>query len=240
MQRMASPEQGPAVVIAGIGEGFGLALARTFAGAGYDIIGVSRSGRCDPAAAALTAAHGRAYLPLTCDLADDDAVARILAPHAARIEVAIYNAHHLVIAPFLETAARDVALAMMINCGGAVAMVRALLPAMLARGQGTLIMTGATAARRASAGFAALAMSKFALRALAQSLAREYAPKGIHVAHVVVDGLIDEPQTHRRFPDRSGVMIDGDALAATYLSIVRQPPSTWTQEIDVRPSSGKF
>jgi NAD(P)-dependent dehydrogenase (short-subunit alcohol dehydrogenase family) len=237
---MVSSDHGPAIAIAGIGEGFGLALANTFAAAGYDIIGLSRSGRCDAAAAALTAAHGRGYLPLTCDVTDDGAVARILAPHAARVAAAIYNAHHLVIAPFLETGASDVAQAMAINCGGAVALARALLPEMLARGQGTLIMTGATATRRASAGFSALAMSKFALRALAQSLAREYGPKGIHVAHVVVDGLIDEPQTHRRFPDRRDAMIDADALAATYLSIVRQPPSMWTHELDVRPSTGRF
>ena len=237
---MASFVQSPAVLIAGIGEGFGLALAKTFAAAGYDIIGLSRSGRCDAAAAALTAPHGRAYLPLICDVIDNDAVARALEAHAARIEVAIYNAHRLVIAPFLETGAGDFAQAMAINCSGAVAMARALLPAMLARGQGTLILTGATAAQRASAGFAALAMSKFALRALAQSLAREYGPKGIHVAHVVVDGLIDEPQTHRRFANRDGAMIEPDALAATYLSIAQQPPSTWTQEIDVRPSAGKF
>jgi len=237
---MASSQQGPVVAIAGIGEGFGLSLAKAFSGAGYDVIGLSRSGRCDPAAAALTAAHGRAYVPLTCDVTDDGAVAAILAPHAPRIEVAIYNAHHLVIAPFLETAAGDFAQAMAINWGGAVAMSRALLPKMLARGQGTLIMTGATAATRASAGFAALASSKFALRALAQSLAREFGPNGVHVVHVVVDGLIDEPQTRRRFPDRSGAMIDADALAATYLSIVRQPPSTWTHELDLRPSSGRF
>src|SRR4029077_18793631 len=130
--------------------------------------------------------------------------------------------------------------AMAINWGGAVAMSRALLPKMLARGQGTLIMTGATAATRASAGFAALASSKFALRALAQALAREFGPNGVHVVHVVVDGLIDEPQTRRRFTDRSGAMIDADALAATYLSIVQQPPSTWTHELDLRPSSGRF
>ena len=237
---MAPSAYHPAVLIAGIGEGFGLALAKAFAGAGYDVIGLSRSGRCDPAAAAETVPHGRSYLPLICDVTDETAIARLLAPHAARIEVAIYNAHHLVIAPFLDTGASDFAKAMAINCGGAVAMARALLPAMLARGKGTLILTGATAARRASAGFAALAMSKFALRALAQSLAREYGPKGIHVTHMVVDGLIDEPQTHRRFADRTSAMIDADALAATYLSIMRQPPSTWTHEIDVRPSSGKF
>ena len=116
---MASSQQGPAVAIAGMGEGFGLSLAKAFSAAGYDVIGLSRSGRCDNAAAALTAAHGRAYVPLTCDVTDDGAVAAILAPHAPRIEVAIYNAHHLVIAPFLETAAGDFAQAMAINWGGA-------------------------------------------------------------------------------------------------------------------------
>jgi NADP-dependent 3-hydroxy acid dehydrogenase YdfG len=236
---MAS-EHHPAVLIAGIGEGFGLSLARAFAAAGYDIIGLSRSGRTAKAAAALTAPHGRAYVSLTCDLTVDGAVAHALALHAPRIEAAIYNAHHFLFAPFLETGAGAFAQAFAVNCGGAVSVARALLPAMLARGRGTLIMTGATAARRATAGFAALAASKFALRAVAQSLAREYGAKGIHVAHVVIDGLIDEPQTGRRFPERHAALMDGDELAAMYLSIVRQPPSVWTNELDLRPAGERF
>ena len=230
----------PAVLIAGIGEGFGLSLARAFAAAGYDIIGLSRSGRSANAAAALTAPHGRAYVSLACDLTVDGAVAHALAPHAPRIEAAIYNAHHFLFAPFLEIDAGAFAQAFAVNCGGAVSVARALLPAMLARGRGTLIMTGATAARRATAGFAALGASKFALRAVAQSLAREYGAKGIHVAHVVIDGLINEPQTGQRFPDRHAALIDSDELAATYLSIVRQPPSVWSHELDVRPSGERF
>ncbi len=237
---MVSVEQNPAVMIAGIGEGFGLSLAKTFAGAGYDIVGLSRSGRADAAAGALAAARGRAYVSLTCDLAVDGAVAHALAPHAGRIDVAIYNAHHFLFAPFLGIGAGAFAQALAVNCEGAVSVARALLPAMLARGRGTLIMTGATAARRATAGFAALAASKFALRAVAQSLAREFGAKGIHVAHVIVDGLIDEPQTRLRFPDRHGALMDGDQLAAAYLSIVRQPPSVWTHELDLRPAGERF
>jgi NADP-dependent 3-hydroxy acid dehydrogenase YdfG len=237
---MVSVERNPAVLIAGIGEGFGLALARTFAAAGYDVIGLSRSGRADAATAALTAARGRSYVSLTCDVALDGAVVHALAPHAGRIEVAIYNVHHFLVAPFLEIGAGAFAQALAVNCGGAVSIARALLPAMLSRGRGTLIMTGATAARRATAGFVALAASKFALRAVAQSLAREFGAKGIHVAHVIVDGLIDEPQTRLRFPDRRSAMMDGDELAAAYLSIVRQPPSVWTHELDLRPAGEKF
>jgi NADP-dependent 3-hydroxy acid dehydrogenase YdfG len=237
---MISPEHNPAVLIAGIAEGFGLALAKAFAAAGYDIVGISRSGRADAAAAALTAQRGRAYASLTCDLAADGAVAHALAPHAPRIEAAIYNAHTFLFAPFLEISAAEFAQALAVNCAGAASVARALLPAMLARGRGTLIMTGATAARRATTGFAALGASKFALRAVAQSLAREYGPKGIHVAHVIVDGLIDEPQTRLRFPDRSGAAMDADELAATYLSIVRQPSSVWTHELDLRPSAERF
>ena len=237
---MASLKHDPAVLIAGIGEGFGLSLAKAFAAAGYDVIGLSRSGRADAAAAALTAARGRSYVSLTCDVAVDGAVAHALAPHAWRIDVAIYNAHHFLFAPFLEIGAGAFAQALAVNCEGAVSVARALLPAMLARERGTLIMTGATAARRATAGFAALAASKFALRAVAQSLAREFGAKGIHVAHIIVDGLIDEPQTRLRFPDRRGAMIDGDELAAAYLSIVRQPPGVWTHELDLRPCGERF
>jgi NAD(P)-dependent dehydrogenase (short-subunit alcohol dehydrogenase family) len=103
---------------------------------------------------------------------------------------------------------------------------------MLPRGRGTVIFTGATASLRGGAGFAAFAGGKFALRALAQSLARELGPSGIHVAHVVLDGQVGR--------DPAGAKIDPDAVAETYLALHLQPKSAWTHELDLRPSVEKF
>ena len=111
---------------------------------------------------------------------------------------------------------------------------------MLARQAGTIILSGATAARRGGAKFAAFASAKFALRGLAQSLSREFGPRGIHVAHVVIDGLIDEPQSDRRFGPAELARMDPDAVARTYLGLATQHPSVWTHELDLRPFSGRF
>ena len=105
----------------------------------------------------------------------------------------------LTIKPFEQTTTSEFEQAWRVACLGAMVAVQAVIPHMAARGQGTIILTGATAGLRGAANFSAFASAKFALRGLAQSLAREYGPKGVHVAHVVIDGLIDEPQTDQRF-----------------------------------------
>jgi NAD(P)-dependent dehydrogenase (short-subunit alcohol dehydrogenase family) len=111
---------------------------------------------------------------------------------------------------------------------------------MIAAGTGAIILTGATAGRRGNARFAAFASAKFALRGLAQSLAREYGPSGIHVAHVVLDGLIDGPQTQQRFGPARSPRMDPDAVAQAYVTLVDQDPSCWTHELDLRPFAERF
>jgi NAD(P)-dependent dehydrogenase (short-subunit alcohol dehydrogenase family) len=106
---------------------------------------------------------------------------------------------------------------------------------MVAAGRGTMFFTGATAALRGGANFAGLAIPKFGLRALAQSLARELGPKGVHVCHVIVDGLIDTPRTRAFMKPGEDTALAPDAIAETYLAISRQPRSAWTQELDLRP-----
>jgi len=111
---------------------------------------------------------------------------------------------------------------------------------MLPRGRGTIIFTGATASLRGAAGFAAFAGAKHALRALAQSMARELGPRGIHVAHVVIDGAIDTEFIAQNFPERyalksEGGILDPDAIAENYWQLHRQPRSAWTHELDLRP-----
>jgi NAD(P)-dependent dehydrogenase (short-subunit alcohol dehydrogenase family) len=112
---------------------------------------------------------------------------------------------------------------------------------MAKRGQGTIIFSGATAALRGSAGFANLAVPKFGLRALAQSMARELGPRGIHVGFVIIDGQI-ESERYRHLIDERGKdsLLAPDAIAETYLQLHRQPRSAWSHEIDIRPWSEKF
>jgi NAD(P)-dependent dehydrogenase (short-subunit alcohol dehydrogenase family) len=112
--------------------------------------------------------------------------------------------------------------------------------AMLPRGRGTVIFTGATASLRGSAGFSAFAGAKFALRALAQSMARELGPRGLHIAHAVIDGAIDTEFIASNFPERyalkdQGGILDPEAIAESYWQLHRQPKNAWTHELDLRP-----
>ena len=124
-------------------------------------------------------------------------------------------------------------------CLGGFLVGRAAARAMLPEGQGTILFTGATASLRGSARFAAFAMGKFGLRALAQSMARELSPQGIHIGHVVIDGGI---KSERRPdpPDKPDSMLDPDAIAESYLHLLQQPRSAWAWEIELRPWLEKF
>jgi len=228
------------ILIAGIAEGFGLALAETFAMAGFDIIGLARSERMAAVAGDRVAAAGRGYRHILADLRQDAGIREALASHARDIDGAVVIAQRFLRAPFLETSAEDFADAFATNCAGAAHVARALLPAMLEKGQGVLIFAGATASFRGGAQFSALAASKFALRALAQSLAREFGPQGIHVAHLVIDGAIDTPQTDVRFPGRSSPRINPMSLARACLMLARQTPDSFTHELDLRPAGERF
>lgn len=230
----------PVALIAGIGDGLGTSLAAAFAVAGYDVAGLSRSGRTTDAAAAAVAAAGGSYTPLIADLGVETAVGHAIASLGGWVEVMVHTAHRLTIKPFLDTAPSDFEATWRTGVLGAALVARAVLPAMIARGRGAIVLAGATAGIRAGARFAAFASAKFALRGLAQSLAREFGPAGIHVAHLLLDGLIDEPQTEARFGPGKAVRMDPDAIAAACLALVRQPASAWTHELDLRPSSESF
>ena len=221
------------LLLTGVAEGFGADLAETFAKAGHDVVGLSRTMRSSEQLTRRVEAAGGQYLHLACDITRAaDAIAAI-EPYADRIDVLIHNPHLLVIKPFEQTTTDDFEQAWRVACLGAVMSVQSVIPHMAARRQGTVILTGG------AANFAAFASAKFALRGLAQSRAREYGPKGVHVAHIVLDGLIDEPQTDQRFGSQSGRM-DPRSIAQAYLDLSRQAPSTWTHEMDLRPFSEKF
>ncbi|MEM6496994.1 MAG: SDR family NAD(P)-dependent oxidoreductase [Pseudomonadota bacterium] len=234
-------EARPKLLVGGMSEGLGLALARTFAEDGFDVVGVARSSNVEVAAADAVADAGGTYAHIACDLSDHNVLHEKLEGMVEDVSVAIFNAHALLISPFAETDADQFRHVWQTSCFGAYALAQAVLPSWESRGNGVLIFTGATAGVRGGGKFAAFASAKFALRGLSQALAREYGPRGIHVAHVILDGLIDEPQTTGRFgPPGSGTRMSPDNIARSYLWLARQEPSAWTHELDLRPFDEQF
>ncbi len=238
------PTASPVTCIVGVGPGLGASVARRFARAGHAVALVARSP--DPLAAVaaeVEAAGGRAVG------VEADATSRpSVQAAAARVrealgdpEVLVYNAGAFRMGGVLELDPEEVVRSWETNCLGALLWAQSVLPAMLERRRGTILLTGATASLRGSARFAALAVGKFGLRALGQSLARELGPRGVHVAHVVVDGQIDTPRVRGMYPGReAATMLDPDAIADTYFALYAQDPTAWTQEIDLRPAVEKF
>jgi NAD(P)-dependent dehydrogenase (short-subunit alcohol dehydrogenase family) len=230
----------PRLLITGIAEGLGADIAGIFARMGYDVIGLSRTQRASESIGQLVAHSGGRYTHLACDITHPADVALALHPVAEGIDVLVHNAQHLLIKPFAEISADEFEQVWRVACLGAMASAQAVLPHMAARKRGTVIFSGATAGLRGGAKFSAFASAKFALRGLAQALAREYGPKGVHVAHVVIDGLIEAPQTDHRFGPASAGRMDSEAVAQTYLDLAAQHPSAWTQEMDLRPFAETF
>jgi len=156
------------------------------------------------------------------------------------VEVAVHNVGANLHLPVVETPLEGYRDLWELCCMSAFLTGREAARRMLPRGRGTLLFTGATASLRGGAGFAAFAGAKHALRALAQSLARELGPQGIHVAHVVVDGVIHTPWLRERFPQLletrpEEALLSPDAIAESYWFLHCQERSAWTQELDLRP-----
>ena len=221
------------VVIAGAGGVLGIALAREFAEAGYTVVGLRRhEAKVDPA-----------IRTVRCDLRDPvtthEVVARLVEEFAG-IDVLICNAAHLSVAPFADLREEDFETAWRVGVGSAIGAVRAAVPSMLSQRRGAILFTGATGSLRGSARFAAFAAAKFALRGLAQSLAREYQPLGVHVAHVVIDGVLRDSPSVTRFGKDVERTIDPQHAAQTYRWLAEQAPSAWTHEVDLRSQAERF
>ena len=152
----------------------------------------------------------------------------------------IYNAHRVDLAPALELELATFEAAWRTCCYGAFVVARRAIPTMIGHGGGTLLLTGATASMRGGPRSSAFAAAKFALRGLAQSLAREHSRAGIHVAHVVIDGLIRSERTQRRFDADPARCMDPHDVARVYADLVEQPASTWTHELDLRGPHDRF
>ena len=150
----------------------------------------------------------------------------------------VYNPSYRISGPFVELAPADVAKALAVTAYGGFLVGQQAARRMLKLGDGAILFTGASASVKGYPQSAPFAMGKFALRGLVQSMARELAPKNIHVAHFVIDGAIKIPG--RKAPDAPDSLLDPEAIAQTYLHILRQPRSAWTWEVELRPWVEKF
>ena len=246
--------QDKVIVIVGVGPGLGTAIPSRFAREGFSVGLIARqASNLEQAKAAIEADGARVGGTNGARVAvaegdASDGVSLKNAFDALRGEVGdptvlVYNAGAFVRAPLLELTESQLVDSWRIGCLGAFLSAQQVLPGMVARGRGTILLTGATGSMRGSANFACMAVSKFGLRALGQSMAREFGPQGIHVAHIIVDGQINNPRTRDRFgtTDRpDDTFLDTEAMADTYWHLHAQHKTSWAQEIDLRPSMEKF
>src|SRR5258708_1641584 len=220
--------QRASVLVVGAGDATGGAIARRFAREGL-IACVARR-------------NGDKLEPLVAAIEEDQVVSlfETIERDVAPLEVVVFNIGANVNFPIRETTARVYRKVWEMACFAGFLTGREAARKMTPRGRGTIVFTGASASMRGRSGFAAFSSAKHALRALAQSMAKELGPSGVHVAHVVIDGAIDTPWIRENFPDRAALksrdgILEPDAIAEMYWVLHKQPRSAWTHEIDLRP-----
>ena len=241
---MTSKSQWPPVaLVVGAGDATGGAIARRFAREGYAVCVTRREKERLAALVAEIEAAGGAAHAFGCDARKEEATIALfddIERDIGAIEVAVFNIGANVRFGVAETTARVYTKVWEMGAFAGFLMGREAARRMSPRGRGTILFTGATASMRGSAGFAAFSGAKHALRALAQSMARELGPKGIHVAHIVIDGAIDTQFIRENFPDlyarkAEDAILSPDHIADMYWMLHRQPRDAWTHELDLRP-----
>lgn len=224
-------------LIVGVGEGLSAALARLFAKQGFRIALASRdTAKLEPLCKQTGA------IAIDCDVANTNQVAQLFEQVDKRLpplDIVVFNPSARSRGPFVELRSADVQHALAVTAFGGFLVGQQAARRMLPRRFGAILYTGASASVKGYAQSAPFAMAKFALRGLAQSMARELAPQGIHVAHFVIDGAI-RPPGRAESMERPDAMLDPDAIAASYLHVLRQPRSAWTWEIELRPWTEQF
>src|SRR5438105_8245123 len=224
----------PLALIVGAGGGLSASLARKCAAAEMRVALAARHvGKLD---ALVAETHGRAF---ACD-ATDLVQVEALFDAIDTPDLVVYNPSYRVRGPFLGLDREEVRKTLMVTAYGGFLVAQAALKRMLERDRGSQFFTGASASVKGYAESAPFAMGKFALRGLAQSLAREFGPKNIHVAHFVIDGGIGKGNDPRAAARGEDGLLDPDAIAQAYLDVYRQHRSAWAFEVDLRPWVEKF
>lgn len=225
------------VLIVGSGSGLSASLANLFAREGFKVALAARNAE---KLAPLCKSTGASAF--SCDATDGGQVARLFQSVESKMgapDVVIYNASGRLRGPFISLDADEVENAIRVSAFGGFLVAQQAAKQMVPNGHGAILFTGASASVKGYAHSAPFAMGKFALRGMAQSMARELAPLGIHVAHFIIDGGIRNPGVTEA-PDKPDSLLDPDAIAANYLHVLRQPRSAWTWEMELRPWVEKF
>ena len=233
-------EKLPVCAVVGIGPGNGEALARQFAAEGYAVAMLSRRAELT-AKLAGELPRARAY---ACDVADEPSVAAAFEQIRAElgdVDVLVFNAGSGVWGTIEEVSPEDFTRSWRVNTLGLFLAAKQVIPAMRAKGNGAIIVIGATASRRGVAKTAAFAPAKMAQKGLAKSMARHLGPAGIHVAVIIVDGVVRSPAVQARFPDRSeDAFIAPAGVADIAANLVGQDRSAWSFEVEARPYAEKW
>ncbi|HEY8615857.1 SDR family oxidoreductase [Phenylobacterium sp.] len=237
-----------AAVVIGAGDALGGAIARRFAREGYAAVIVRRhADQLEPLAQAIRHTGGEAH-PFGVDARQEDQMVGLfdrVEAEIAPVDVCVFNIGANVRFPIAETTSRVYFKVWEMAAFSGFLAGREAARRMTPRGRGTILFTGATASVRGRDGFAAFAGAKHALRALAQSMARELGPKGIHVAHTIIDGAIDTAWIAENFPDRYAAkehdgILNPEHIAEAYWMLHAQPRDAWTHELDLRPWTEAF
>ena len=235
-------------LIVGAGDGTGSAVAKRFAQAGYVVCVTRRTP--DASQGLLSAIHGSGgrAMAFTLDARHEDEVINLLKKieqDVGALEVVVFNVGGNVRFPLLEMTAQKYFKTWEMCAMAGFLVGREAARMMLPRKRGTILFTGATASLRGGVGFSAFAGGKAALRALAQSMAREFGPQGLHVAHIIVDGVIDSERVRTTQPERAAALgpqglVEPSSIAQAYLWLHEQRPDAWTFELDLRPATEKW
>ena len=231
-------------VISGVGPGLGASLARKFASKGYQVGLLARSSDYIQTLATELETSGTEALALPTDIGDSQMVEtsfNIIRKELGGVDVLINHAGNAAWGEFDELTPEDFHRSWQVCTFGSFLCTKQVVPDMIEKGSGAILFTGATSAIRGRAGAIAFSSAKFAMRGLAWALAREMGPKGIHVAHIIIDGVIDTPSVRERYQlSEDEPLLLPDDIAEAYWSLVQQPKSAWAFELDLRPHDEEF
>ena len=223
-------------VITGFASGLGEKLAESLLRQNYQVVGLSRSGKS-------SGIKHKNFYAFTCDITNESEVKRVFSGIEKEVgssSLLIHNAANLLLKDFTDIKQDEFEDVIRTTVLGGFLVTQAVLPNMLTKGEGVILYTGATASIKAGVKSGAFSAAKFALRGMAQSLARAYGKRGIHIIHTIIDGVIWGDRAEKFFGMDRKECIEVEALVDTYMSLIKQPKSCWTHEIDLRPSGENF